>query len=230
MAAAPLIWINGFPGTGKYTVAKQLVAILGNERAVLIDSHQLIDPVEADMARNNPEHLNIRLHPDYNIRRREKRDVILEQFARDASMFSRMIIFTGKYHFRTPSGYILGINAASLTTMADFQSDNNLGQDVAMEYVKAARESERPFLPVNMTCNIEENMRRVQSVERQQSSSRKLLDCEELKAMWTRSKLLCFRDMESLDLDVTQRSPQETAMVLRDYVSRNLWKDVGLVL
>ena len=114
--------------------------------------------------------------------------------------------------------------------MADFQSDNDLGRDVAMEYVNAARESGRPFLPVNMTCNIEENMRRVQSMERQQSGSGKLLDSEELKAMWTRSKLLCFRDRESLDLDVTQRSPEETAMVLRDYVTRNLWKNGELII
>ena len=107
MAAAPLVWINGFPGTGKYTVAKQLVAMLGNERAVLIDNHQLIDPVEADMARQHPEYLNIRLHPDYNIRRQEKRDDIFEQSVRDASMFSKMIIFTGDHDFHDSYGCTL---------------------------------------------------------------------------------------------------------------------------
>ena len=56
-------------------------------------------------------------------------------------------------------------------------------------------------------------MRRVQSGERQRSG------CEKLKAMWTRSKLLSFCDMESFNLDVTQRSPQQAAMVLRDHVS-----------
>ena len=65
-------------------------------------------------------------------------------------------------------------------------------------------------------------MRRVQSGERQRSGSGKLLDSEELKAMWSRSKLLSFCDMESFELDVTQRSPQQAAMVLRDHVSSNL--------
>lgn len=96
MAAAPLVWINGFPGTGKCTVAKQLVAILGNERAILIENHQLIDPVEAEMARSHPEYKNIRRHPDYQRRRQEKRSATFEQFVEKSSMLSTIIIFTGE--------------------------------------------------------------------------------------------------------------------------------------
>lgn len=96
MAAAPLVWINGFPGTGKCTVAKQLVAILGNERAILIDNHQLIDPVEAEMARSHPEYKNIRRHPDYQTRRQEKRSATFEQLVEKSSMLSTIIIFTGE--------------------------------------------------------------------------------------------------------------------------------------
>ncbi len=106
--------------------------------------------------------------------------------------------------------------------MPDFQSHNELGQTVATEYVNAARHSGRPFLPINVKCKVEENMRRVQSVERQQSGSGKLLDPAELKAMWTRSELLSLRDMESFDLDVTQYSPQQAAIGLQDYVMSNL--------
>lgn len=96
MAAAPLVWINGFPGTGKCTIAKQLVALLGKERAILIDNHQLIDPVEADMTRSHPEYINIRRHPDYQTRRKEKRGAIFEQYVEKQSMFSTIIIFTGE--------------------------------------------------------------------------------------------------------------------------------------
>ena len=60
---------------------------------------------------------------------------------------------------------------------------------------------------INLMCKIEENMRRVQSGERQRSGSGKLLDSEKLKAMWSRSQLLSFCDMESFELDVTQHSP-----------------------
>lgn len=58
--------------------------------------------------------------------------------------------------------------------------------------------------------------------ERQRSGSGKLLDSEELKAMWKRSKLLSFCDMESFDLGVTQRSPRQAAMLLRDHVTSSL--------
>lgn len=98
-----------------------------------------------------------------------------------------------------------------------------------MEYVDAARRSGRPFLPVNLTCKIEENMRRVQSGERQRSDTRKLLDPEVLKAMWERSKLLSFCDMESFSLDVTQRSPQQAAMLLRDHVRSRLQDINGIM-
>lgn len=67
-------------------------------------------------------------------------------------------------------------------------------------------------------------MRRIQSEERQRSGSGKMLDSEELKAMCTRSKLLSFYDMESFELDVTQRSPQQAAIVLQDHVSSNVPK------
>ena len=65
-------------------------------------------------------------------------------------------------------------------------------------------------------------MSRVQSVERQQSGSGKLLDSKELKAMWTRSKLLSFGDRESFDIDVTHCSPQQAAIVVRDLVMANV--------
>lgn len=61
-------------------------------------------------------------------------------------------------------------------------------------------------------------MRRVVSVERQRSTSGKLLDAETLKAMRRRSELLFFAEIEKFALDVTEVSPQEAAIVLRDYV------------
>lgn len=97
MTAAPLVWINGFPGTGKYTIAKQLLSLLGNEKAILIDNNQLIDPVEEEMARNHPEYQNVRLHPDYQNQRREKRATAFEHYVMDASMLSITIIFTGMH-------------------------------------------------------------------------------------------------------------------------------------
>ena len=101
MTVAPPVWINGFLGTGKYTIAKQLASLLGNEKAILINDHQLIDPVEEGIARKHPEYPNLRLHPDCQNRRRERRLTAFEQYVVDASMPSITVIFTGQHflHF-----------------------------------------------------------------------------------------------------------------------------------
>ena len=105
MTVAPLVWINGFPGTGKFTVAEQLSILLGAEKTILIDNHQLIDPVEVEMARIHPEYPNIRSHPDYQVLRREMRSAILKQYVENVTLLSRTIIFTGR-------AYLYYLNAA----------------------------------------------------------------------------------------------------------------------
>ncbi|MCJ1328816.1 hypothetical protein MMC10_005493 [Thelotrema lepadinum] len=114
MATTPLVWINGFPGTGKLTVAKALVA-LSDEEILLIDNHQLIDPVEAKYSRD---------HPDYQQQRQLQRNRVFEKVVHNKELHSRTIVFT------------------------DFQSDNELGASVAMEYKTAAQKSGRKFMPV----------------------------------------------------------------------------------
>lgn len=49
----PLLWINGFPGSGKLTIAKKIVKLSAGD-TVLIDNHQLIDPVAAKISRDPP--------------------------------------------------------------------------------------------------------------------------------------------------------------------------------
>jgi adenylylsulfate kinase-like enzyme len=82
--AAPLIWINGFPGSGKRTVAMAVAKL--HENAILQDNHKLINPVEAKMSRS---------HPDYQKERKLQRELAFEQYVCDPAMFSSMIIFTG---------------------------------------------------------------------------------------------------------------------------------------
>ncbi|RYP05586.1 hypothetical protein DL764_003699 [Monosporascus ibericus] len=81
--AAPVLWINGFPGSGKLTVAK--IIAWNHHSAVLLDNHKLIDPVEARFSRD---------HPDYQIRRRPYRRAVLDRYVRDESTLSRLVIFT----------------------------------------------------------------------------------------------------------------------------------------
>ena len=81
---APLAWINGFPGSGKMTVATRLQALHGS--AILLDNHKLIDPVEAKYPRD---------HPQYQDERRRHRQHVFDQYASNTTMLSQLIIFTG---------------------------------------------------------------------------------------------------------------------------------------
>lgn len=56
-----MVWINGFPGVGKFTIAKELHRLLPG--SVLVDNHSLIDQVTLP-----------RDHADYNSQRRKVRD------------------------------------------------------------------------------------------------------------------------------------------------------------
>ena len=82
---APLLWINGFPGSGKLTVATALTTL--DEAIVLIDNHALIDPVEARLPRN---------HPDYQAERHVERKRAFDENVLNTAMISRVIVFTGQ--------------------------------------------------------------------------------------------------------------------------------------
>lgn len=81
---APVVWINGFPGTGKKTIADAMKQLDPN--ITVLDNHKLIDPVDAVLSRD---------HIDYNIRRKQLRQAILQRVVRHNSSHGRPVIFTG---------------------------------------------------------------------------------------------------------------------------------------
>ncbi|KAH6677795.1 hypothetical protein F5X68DRAFT_36291 [Plectosphaerella plurivora] len=81
--AAPLIWVNGFPGAGKLTVARELGAL--DESFKIIDNHQLIDPVEARFSRSQPE---------YQPARKQERQRAFAQWVLSEQHLARTIVFT----------------------------------------------------------------------------------------------------------------------------------------
>ena len=83
--AAPLVWINGFPGSGKLTMATALATLHG--AAILLDNHKLIDPVEARFPRT---------HPDYQRERQLYRKAIFDEFVFNTATLSQLVIFTGE--------------------------------------------------------------------------------------------------------------------------------------
>lgn len=59
MAPYPIIHINGFPGTGKLTVANHLTKLLSN-KAKLVHNHLLINPADAILERTQPGYQDLR--------------------------------------------------------------------------------------------------------------------------------------------------------------------------
>lgn len=54
----PFIYINGFPGVGKLTIATELQKLLPSSK--VINNHLLIDPVAAIHERSDPEYQPLR--------------------------------------------------------------------------------------------------------------------------------------------------------------------------
>lgn len=82
--AAPLVWINGFPGVGKLTVATEVAARIPD--AILIDNHKMIDPVAAKFSRD---------HPEYQSERRKVRQATFQSIVQSQQNRERVVIFTG---------------------------------------------------------------------------------------------------------------------------------------
>lgn len=83
--AAPVIWMNALPGTGKLTIAKELALLYSP--STLIDNHQLIDPVAARLSRD---------HPEYQTERVRERERAFDKHVLDPASISKAVIFTGE--------------------------------------------------------------------------------------------------------------------------------------
>ncbi|KAI8628542.1 hypothetical protein F5Y19DRAFT_476524 [Xylariaceae sp. FL1651] len=180
---APLIWINGFPGSGKLTVATALQTL--NKSITLIDNHKLIDPVSSRLPRS---------HPKYQQERQAERQAAFKRHVQCSSSLSELIVFT------------------------DFQSANELGEKVAFEYELAAIQASRPFVPIYLICDEQENLRRLSSQERLASGTTKLTSADVLKEIRSHSTLFRFNDCTGLTIDITSKSPAEAAQEIFDHV------------
>jgi len=83
MTAAPLLWINGFPGSGKPTVGTALRAL--DEATIVIDNHKMIDPVEAKFSRS---------HPQYQAERQQQRKLMFDDYVFNTARSAQVIVFT----------------------------------------------------------------------------------------------------------------------------------------
>lgn len=84
MRPAPFIYINGYPGVGKLTIAQHLVPHLPHP-ARLLGNHLLIDPVGALLDRTSPE---------YQSFRKAVRSSVLSAIACSQDLANTIIVFT----------------------------------------------------------------------------------------------------------------------------------------
>lgn len=92
---------------------------------------------------------------------------------------------------------------------------------MATEYRIAALESGRPFLPVYLICDVNTNLKRVNTIERIDSGTKKLTNVELVRELREKCELFRFDDCPGLTLDSTGASPLEIASKILDFVDNS---------
>ncbi|EJD45810.1 hypothetical protein AURDEDRAFT_165261 [Auricularia subglabra TFB-10046 SS5] len=93
--AAPFIYMGGYPGVGKQTVARELLKIIPGSR--LIDNHLLIDITRAVFRQGSPE---------YEALRSKLRNDMLEAIVKEEAARGTTFIFTGAHVATNPISVI----------------------------------------------------------------------------------------------------------------------------
>ncbi|OAA75213.1 hypothetical protein LEL_07201 [Akanthomyces lecanii RCEF 1005] len=189
------VWINGMPGVGKLTVARALHALLPGSH--LVDNHSLIDQVTVP-----------RSDPSYNAERARVRDAV----------------YTSLVHPSSDEEKACGDQAAQLAHIViftDFFTAGTIGAEWSQAHQKAAAKAGRPFLPVYLTCERQENLRRVTRPERGEKGCSKLTDVELVRKFMDDSKIYKFPGI-GIDIDTTARVPEETAQLIREAMDAQL--------
>ncbi|RSL84455.1 hypothetical protein CEP52_016433 [Fusarium oligoseptatum] len=165
----PIIYINAFPGTGKSTVAKELVSLFQTD--AVLDRDQ----------------------PGYQDLHRDIRQTVLKSLVENTATHSSAYIFT------------------------DFQSANELGSDVGLEYFNCAVQRGCHFIPITLRCSKEENLKRLTSDDR--ATHGKLVDVEFAKQFRRDGRLFTFGGhCNRLTLNVTRLSVEEVAVEIMRHV------------
>lgn len=197
-----IIHLSGFPGTGKLTIARKLVEKL-NARPLKHTSTEATDHANASLMHNHllidPANATLsRTQPGYQKLRKAIREAIFTSLVDESSTHDTIYVFT------------------------DWQSGDVVGSSVCEEFQTMARARGSQFIPILITCDEQENIRRLQGPER---------------AAWskvTKSELLLqfrqqvdpppvyeFRENEArLTVDVTSLSAEQAAEVIAMHVSR----------
>ncbi|KZM21181.1 hypothetical protein ST47_g7686 [Ascochyta rabiei] len=137
----PIIHINGFPGTGKLTIAREVVKILQDhfaaskpgEQVKLVHNHLMINPADAVLHRTQP---------GYQRLRKALRDAVFSTLKSEAATFTTAYVFT------------------------DWQSGDDVGAEVCKDFQSVAHERGCDFIPIIITCDQTENIAQLRNSDR----------------------------------------------------------------
>ncbi|KAJ7881148.1 hypothetical protein B0H13DRAFT_2049760 [Mycena leptocephala] len=132
-APAPFIYLNGPPGTGKQTIARELVKLLPDAR--LIDNHLIIDLCRAIFPLRSPE---------YEALRSNIRNQMLSAIASSPTA-THPFIFTGAHNMSNAVGHkIVGDFIAAATTGSRQFVFFLLSCEIEEHMVRATSEGRQP--------------------------------------------------------------------------------------
>ncbi|KUI70364.1 hypothetical protein VM1G_06150 [Cytospora mali] len=107
----------------------------------------------------------------------------------------------------------------------DCLSDTPEGRRLARDFEVVANRSKRLLIPINLECHVEENMRRLQELERRVSQKDKMQSPNEARTVRSEGgKLFVFKQHQGLTLNITKMPPHEAALRIlsftRDMIAR----------
>ncbi|KAL9576613.1 MAG: hypothetical protein Q9212_006954 [Teloschistes hypoglaucus] len=197
MAPAPFVYISGYPGVGKLTVAKELSKLLPN--AKIVDAHTIIDPAANLHERHTTEYASLRNHivshftPEVlqAVDTRIQRRGMLDSIATSQSIKDVTMIFT------------------------DIQPATDWGIATVSEFLQAAKTRDSLFISIILECTAEDNCYRLMTDGR---GKNKLKDQEYLLELRECQPLYRFRIDEELVLNTTNMAAYHAARKIVDFM------------
>ncbi|KAI6370253.1 hypothetical protein MCOR25_004246 [Pyricularia grisea] len=134
----PVIWINGWPAVGKASVAGFIKTLLGISEVVLVNEDGE-DDLSGGSAVELDQHARCADDPavEEDPLARGRRTTAIRRYILSEESLCRTTVFTA------------------------CQPRTRKGQWIAAEYATAAKSVDRLFIPINLTCSEQENIRRL---------------------------------------------------------------------
>lgn len=185
-----VLLLNGYPGVGKLTVAEELARHTNGLH--VIDNHMLNNPIFALVRENNST--KIPSEAWVSIRN------------------IRKIVLTALSSYASPN-----LNFAFTNCLAEEDPDD---VNIYEQIKESATQGQRLFIPILLTCSLEENKKRIVTESREVKM--KMRDANDIAEMREDFTLVGKNHPHAAFFDTTELSPQDTAAKVRNHIQQVL--------